>query len=286
MHKKFILSVLSFTSLLTAVQAGELVLEAELSEEQKAGVIRKFVAPFVTDMKPNNQAGLIEIEGGLIRYPHLQPLKTMRYTTTLAFKVDEKEAGLIAEAYIKNAKLLKINEISTSPFLYVGEPCYETVPVRSSLNDPGLSSSDGKEVKYHALEISATSNPEILHTLKNKVVKELGSRIEGLQNKSDSFGSICFARTGFFESKDDPEWPSEGYRFELGKMHNKIYHHSVNGDPLTLTFTKINLKYIDDKNKEIFTHSIDLSTLTTIEPVAKLRYRLNKDYFLEVYERL
>lgn len=255
MLKKFTLNVLSFVSLATVAQAGHLELVAELSKDQRAAVAKKFVEPYVSTTRQGlTWAGNIQV-----RYPHLRPLEDMQYTTTLADCIAEEQAQLIAQTYIDSAKSLAVKEISTTPFINTMEPSYYVVGRRSSLEYPETIISPDEEAVVCDLETSLTSNPKTLHYLQQKVIEELGSQVEDLKGKSDSFGFIAFGKTRFFEDKnfgDNSSWTA------LGEMDKKICLLSSKLDPLTLTFTTFNLRYIEDDGEIKFSMPFNLPQIS------------------------
>jgi hypothetical protein len=121
MYKKFFLSLLSFASLATVAQAGHLELTADLSEEQKAVVCKKFVEPYQEKYQGEYfnvviGKGFNESVVGLYR-PYITPLKEMSFNTTLASNIQVDEAKMIAKAYIDIANKSGANKVSTSPYL-------------------------------------------------------------------------------------------------------------------------------------------------------------------------
>lgn len=254
MFRKIILSVLSCVASATVAQAGHLELVAELSDEQRTAVQQKFADPYISASKEN--AGLTWVESVRVAYPHLRPLKTIKYTTMLAQRITEGQAQLIAQSYINSAKTLAVNEIQTTPFMNWQESPTRIIERRSSVDYPDEIISTHGEAVYCTLETSLTSNPNTLCVLQQHVIKELRPEIENLAYNSNSFGSIAFGRTGFFEEKgleNNRNW------LAIGEMEKEIGRLSSQSGHLILTFTSFKLNYIEDNGEIKFSIPFNLT---------------------------
>lgn len=193
------------------------------------------------------------------QYPCLEPLEVMRYTTPLVSGINEKEANLIAKTYIDCAQVFEVNEICMTPFMATSgsrDMEIKSSRIATKIEDDIISPYGGPSIDIvHTVETSFRGHSDDLYGLTQRVIEKLNSQIKNLARKSDTFGSIAFSRRLLIQYGYMDTW---GW-ISIEEMDKKLCQLSAQMDPLTLTFTSLNLKYIED-NVVKFNMPFDLMT--------------------------
>jgi len=243
MYKKFVLSLLSFVTLTHVSYAGRFVLEADLSDEQKAVISKKFVKSYCEKTGDKTFSPYLGIE---LSYPWLEAQETMHYSVALGENVDKETAEWLAEAYVfeKQLPLDKLQvSLDTSRFNHSSFN-------RNVIRDGWKSATFNIDVKADLENI----NP--FHKIHADFIDTTQEEI-GVFN---SGGLIIFGE-GVIQLDQSPESPRRtDYTSLLNQMEKRMSEiAAADTDPLILTFKTFHLKHYDDEGKVTFDHLIHLN---------------------------
>lgn len=237
-------------------QKNTLVLEAKLSEDQRAAVVAKYIEPYAQGVK--KMGGAVLFSDGTYVQQKPTVLSPNRYDTVPCLKLNTLEEMIFTTNFGTNidefdAKLI-INFIKASGSTSVeGNPVphteYEIVGTESSPS-PGA-----PRGQYNKVHFNLSLSPEEFVLWKEKIVSEL----DDFKNKIEIYGSIGVFETKIYENPSQPVPVEYDEDLWILSATPKIINEFKSEEPLNLSFNTFTLKYINDEGKIEFSESLDLS---------------------------
>jgi hypothetical protein len=226
-----------------------LVLEAELSEEQRVAIQHKFVEPYVKDWQKIKAKSK---EGAYIVSPQLEALETMKYTIPLISGIEAEEIDRIVAAYIAGAKAMGLQEISFTPCMP-----YSLGKLSGWRAIEGEKYGDGSETwdsETYLVPPSVLTKP-----WDQAFLKEMGDEGKAFRGKlCGQHGSISYARTVDYRDHSPTVEEKAVWSGRTDFMCQRIDFLSSQTDPVPLTFNTFTFKYVEE-GETVWTWPLDLT---------------------------